>query len=43
MAKGFLIALPYLLLLGIMLATGLYQNRQLQARNTSGNVNPQQQ
>jgi membrane protein insertase Oxa1/YidC/SpoIIIJ len=27
----------------IMLATGLYQNRQLQARNTSGNVNPQQQ
>ena len=26
-----------------MLATGLYQNRQLQARNTSGNVNPQQQ
>jgi YidC/Oxa1 family membrane protein insertase len=43
MSKGFLIALPYLALLGIMLATGLYQNRQLQARNTSGNVNPQQQ
>jgi YidC/Oxa1 family membrane protein insertase len=43
MGKGFLIALPYLALLGIMLATGLYQNRQLQARNTSGNVNPQQQ
>ena len=43
MAKGVLIALPYLLLLGIMLATGLFQNRQLQARNTSGNVNPQQQ
>ena len=41
--KGLLIALPYLLLLAIMLATGLYQNRQLQARNTSGNVNPQQQ
>ena len=43
MGKGFLIALPYLALLLIMLATGLYQNRQLQARNTSGNVNPQQQ
>ena len=43
MTKGFLIALPYLALLLIMLATGLYQNRQLQARNTSGNVNPQQQ
>ena len=43
MAKGFVTALPYLALLGIMLATGLYQNRQLQARNTSGNVNPQQQ
>ncbi len=43
MAKGFLIALPYLALLVVMLATGLYQNRQLQARNTSGNVNPQQQ
>ncbi len=43
MAKGLLIALPYLLLLAIMLGTGLYQNRQLQARNTSGNVNPQQQ
>ena len=43
MGKGLLVALPYLLLLGIMLATGLYQNRQLQARNTSGNVNPQQQ
>ena len=38
--KGLLVALPYLLLLAIMLATGLYQNRQLQARNTSGNVNP---
>lgn len=36
-------ALPYLALLGIMLATGLYQNKQLKARNTSGNVNPQQQ
>jgi YidC/Oxa1 family membrane protein insertase len=43
MTKGLIIALPYLLLLAIMLGTGLFQNRQLQARNTSGNVNPQQQ
>lgn len=43
MTMSFVTALPYLALLGIMLATGLYQNRQLQARNTSGNVNPQQQ
>lgn len=35
--------LPYLVLLLIMLGTGIYQNRQLQARNTSANVNPQQQ
>ena len=35
--------LPYLALLLIMLITGIYQNRQLQSRNTSGNVNPQQQ
>jgi YidC/Oxa1 family membrane protein insertase len=43
MAKGLVIALPFLGLLVVMLLTGLYQNRQLQARNTSGNVNPQQQ
>ncbi len=36
-------ALPYLALLLIILGTGLYQNKQIQARNTSGNVNPQQQ
>jgi len=40
---GLLIAIPYLALLGVMLATGLFQNRQLQSRNTSANVNPQQQ
>ena len=40
---GLLIAIPYFVLLAIMLATGIIQNRQLQARNTSGNVNPQQQ
>ncbi len=40
---GLLLAIPYLALLGIMLATGLFQNHQLQSRNTSTNVNPQQQ
>lgn len=40
---GLLIALPYLALLGIMLVTGIIQNRQLQARNTNASANPQQQ
>ncbi|MHB1140112.1 MAG: YidC/Oxa1 family membrane protein insertase [Microthrixaceae bacterium] len=40
---GLLLSIPYLALLLVMLGTGLYQNRQLQSRNTSGNVNPQQQ
>lgn len=40
---GIIIAIPFLVLLGIMLATGLYQNHQLQSRNTSANSNPQQQ
>lgn len=40
---GLLVAIPYFVLLGIMLATGIIQNRQLQARNTSTSVNPQQQ
>lgn len=40
---GLFLAIPYLALLGIMLGTGLYQNHQLQSRNTSANVNPQQQ
>jgi len=40
---GLLVAIPYLLLLLIMLVTGIVQNRQLQARNTSTAVNPQQQ
>jgi YidC/Oxa1 family membrane protein insertase len=43
LGRGLLVSLPYLLLLLIILGTGLYQNRQMQARNTSGNVNPQQQ
>jgi len=37
------IAIPYLLLLLVMLVTGVYQNRQLQARNKNAAANPQQQ
>ncbi len=37
------IAIPYFILLGIMLATGIIQNRQLQSRNSNASVNPQQQ
>ena len=37
------LTIPYFFLLAVMLVTGIYQNRQLQSRNTSGNVNPQQQ
>jgi YidC/Oxa1 family membrane protein insertase len=40
---GLLIAIPYLLLLVVILVTGLYQNRQLQARNKGAATNPQQQ
>lgn len=40
---GFVVAIPYFVLLAVILATGLYQNRQIQARNTSGGGNPQQQ
>lgn len=40
---GIIVAIPFLALLGIMLATGLYQNHQLQSRNTSAQSNPQQQ
>ncbi|MGB6059507.1 MAG: YidC/Oxa1 family membrane protein insertase [Microthrixaceae bacterium] len=37
------VAIPFLALLLIMLATGLFQNRQLRLRNTSAPANPQQQ
>ncbi len=40
---GLLVSIPYFALLGIMLATGLIQNRQLQKRNTGAAANPQQQ
>lgn len=42
--NGLLVALPYLFLLLVILVTGIYQNRQLQARNKdNASVNPQQQ
>jgi len=41
--SSLLLTIPYFILLLIMLVTGIYQNKQLQARNTSGNANPQQQ
>lgn len=43
LTRSVVTALPYLLLLLVILGTGLYQNRQMQARRTTGNVNPQQQ
>ncbi len=36
-------ALPYLLLIVIVLISSLYQQRQIQGRNTGAQVNPQQQ
>ncbi len=35
--------LPYLVLILVVLVTGLYQQRQIQGRNTGTQVNPQQQ
>jgi len=43
LSRSVVTALPYLVLLLVILGTGLYQNRQMRARNTSGNANPQQQ
>ncbi len=44
MKIGLLIAIPYFVLLVVILLTGLYQNRQLQARNkAAAAANPQQQ
>lgn len=43
LSRSVVTALPYLVLLAVILGTGLYQNRQMRARNTSGNANPQQQ
>lgn len=43
MAAGVVTALPYLLMMVIVLVTGLYQHRQIQGRQTVATANPQQQ
>ena len=43
MRISLLISIPYFALLGIMLITGIVQNRQLQSRNSNASANPQQQ
>jgi YidC/Oxa1 family membrane protein insertase len=40
---GIVAAIPFFILLLVMLFTGIVQNRQLQSRNTGTAVNPQQQ
>lgn len=42
-ASGVVVALPYLLLMGIVLVTGLFQQRQIQGRQGAAAANPQQQ
>lgn len=41
--EGVLTALPYLILVGLVAATGYYQQRQVSARSSNTEVNPQQQ
>ncbi len=36
-------ALPYFILIGFVLVTSVYQQRQIQGRNTGAQINPQQQ
>ena len=43
MAAGVVAALPYLLMMVIVLVTGLYQQRQIQGRQNVAAANPQQQ
>lgn len=43
LSKGILHALPYIVLIVIVGATGFIQQRQIQGRNTNAQVNPQQQ
>ncbi len=43
LSQGVLHALPYLLLIAIVAVTGFVQQRQIQGRNPSAQVNPQQQ
>jgi YidC/Oxa1 family membrane protein insertase len=42
-SDNFISALPYLVLILIVLVSSLYQQRQIQGRNTGAQVNPQQQ
>jgi len=41
--RGLLTALPYILLVGIVVVTSFVQQRQIQGRNPSASMNPQQQ
>ncbi len=43
MAAGVVTALPYLVMMVVVLVTGLYQQRQIQGRQNVAAVNPQQQ
>jgi YidC/Oxa1 family membrane protein insertase len=41
--RGILVALPYILLVGIVVVTSFVQQRQIQGRNPNASANPQQQ
>src|SRR5215218_4879973 len=41
--RGFLVALPFILLVGIVVVTSFVQQRQIQGRNPNASANPQQQ
>lgn len=43
LSKGFLVALPYILLVAMIAFLSWYQQRQIMGRNPGGEVNPQQQ
>jgi YidC/Oxa1 family membrane protein insertase len=43
LSDNFVNALPYLALILVVLASSLYQQRQIQGRNTGAQINPQQQ
>ncbi len=43
MSESLVSALPYFVLIGVVLVSSIYQQRQIQGRNTGAQVNPQQQ
>jgi YidC/Oxa1 family membrane protein insertase len=43
LSLGVATAIPFFILMALMLAGQVYQNRQIQGRNPNANVNPQQQ